>query len=152
MSSPSPLPSDSGASRFLPAASLAHTDLVPPAGGYDLPLVDKAVLQELEEQLDGPVVALRFARDYTDMWEQRFRRLAAALARQDRAAAMDAVISLKISSAMVGGLRLAWLAEQLEHLIRHDDYDGGHTVLADVADHGGQTVRELRGIYLQVND
>lgn len=152
MSFPSPIPSDGGASRFLPAASLVPAGLGPEARGDALPLVDQAVLKELEEQLDGPAVAMRFARDYTDMWEQRFRRLASALARQDRAAAMDAVISLKISSAMVGGLRLAWLAEQLEHLIRREDYDSGHSVLAEVAEHGGQTVRELRFMYLQVDD
>lgn len=152
MSFPSPIPSDGGVSRFLPAASLVPEGLALEAGGDALPLVDQAVLKELEEQLDGPTVAMRFARDYTDLWEQRFRRLASAVARQDRAAAMDAVISLKISSAMVGGLRLAWLAEQLEHFIRREDYDGGHSVLAEVAEHGGKTVRELRFMYLQVDD
>ena len=152
MSFPRPISSEGGSSRFMPAASLVPAGFAPQSGGRELPLVDPAVLEELAEQLDGPTVARRFARDYTDMWEQRFRRLAAALARQDRAAAMDAVISLKISSAMVGALRLAWLAEQLEHLIRSEDYDAGKKVLAEVADHGGQTVRELRHLYLQSDE
>ena len=59
-------------------------------------------------------LALRFARDYAAMWDQRYSRLALAVENQDRAAALDAIISLRITSAMVGGLRLARLAEMLE--------------------------------------
>jgi hypothetical protein len=142
--------SDGGVSRFLPAAPPAHAGLAAGFGVHDLVLVDPAVLQDLEEQLDGRVVALRFVSDYTDMWEQRFRRLAAAVATQDWPAAMDAVISLKIASAMVGGLRLAWLAESLEKLIRREDYEPGNALLAEIAEHGGQTIRELRFMYLEV--
>ena len=72
-----------------------------------LPLVDSGILADLEEQLDGAELALRFARDYAAMWDQRYRRLALAVENQDRASALDAIISLRITSAMVGGLRLA---------------------------------------------
>ncbi|WP_458111594.1 Hpt domain-containing protein [Arthrobacter sp. R1-13] len=150
MSIPSPMSSDGGVSRFMPAAPLGHARLAADFGVLDLLLVDPAVLKDLEDQLDGRAVAQRFVSDYTDMWEQRFRRLAASVATQDWPAAMDAVISLKIASAMVGGQRLAWLAESLEKLIRREDYTAANPLLADIAEHGGQTIRELRFMYLEV--
>ena len=150
MSIPSPLSSDGGVSRFMPAAPLGHAGLASDFGVHDLLLVDPAVFKDLEDQLDGRAIALRFVSDYTDMWEQRFRRLAAAVAVQDWPAAMDAVISLKISSSMVGAQRLAWLAESLEKLIRSEDYAAANALLADIAEHGGQSIRELRFIYLEV--
>ena len=41
------------------------------------------------------------------MWDQRCARLAEAVNSRDIESALDAAISLKISSAMVGGVRLA---------------------------------------------
>ncbi len=94
----------------------------PPVGGSGpaapcadaAPLVDPAALQSLGEQLNNPAVAKGFARDYAQMWDQRYASLATALDRRDAAAALDAVLSLKTSSSMVGGLRLAELAADLE--------------------------------------
>jgi HPt (histidine-containing phosphotransfer) domain-containing protein len=118
--------------------------------GEELPLVDPAVLIDLEEQLAGPDVASRFARDYAAMWAQRQRCLDAAVEGQDRAAALDAVISLKVSAAMVGGVRLAGLAERLEVIIRDGSgLEGGRAMLALVADHGSATVKELQDSYLR---
>ena len=48
-------------------------------------------------------------------------RLATSLDSGDEAAALDAVLSLKTSSAMVGGVRLAELAGELEDAIRAHD-------------------------------
>ena len=56
-----------------------------------------------KSELDGSELALRFARDYAAMWDQRYSRLALAVENQDRASALDAIISLRITSAMVGG-------------------------------------------------
>lgn len=118
--------------------------------GGEGPLVDPAVLEDLEEQLAGPDIASRFARDYAGMWGQRQRCLQAAVERQDRAAALDAVISLKVSSAMVGGVRLARLAERLEVTIRGEGgLEGSRAILALVADHGSATVKELQDRYLR---
>lgn len=117
-----------------------------------LPLVDAAVLEELEDELAGSGLAQRFARDYAAMWDQRYARLAAAVHRQDSASALDAAISLKITSAMVGGLRLAKLAELLEALIRQGDFDKGQVLMARVAEDGGQTVSELQATYILEND
>lgn len=116
-----------------------------------LPLLDSGILEDLEKQLNGPVLAVRFARDYAAMWDQRYSRLAAAVDSQDRASALDAAISLKITSAMVGGVRLARLAETLEHVIRQGDFGQGQSLMKRVAQDGGQTVLELQTNYIFKN-
>lgn len=118
----------------------------------ELPLVDLAVLQDLEEQLAHPAVAQNFARDYATLWTQRYQKLAAAVDRQDVAAALDAVISMKIASAMVGGLRLARLAEQLEEFIRSGDLERGHALVSAVELHGSATVKELQDTYILADE
>lgn len=120
--------------------------------GTELPLVDLAVLQDLAEQLAHPAVAQNFARDYATLWTQRYQKLAAALDRQDVPAALDAVISMKIASAMVGGLRLARLAEQLEHFIRSGDLENGHALISAVELHGSATVKELQDTYILADE
>jgi HPt (histidine-containing phosphotransfer) domain-containing protein len=116
--------------------------------GRELPLVDLAVLEDLEEQVGGPDVARSFAQDFVNMVDRRQDQLVAALERQDRAAALDAVISLKIASAMVGGTRLRRLAEKLEVFIRRGGLDAAQALLGTVASHGGATARELQFGYL----
>lgn len=117
--------------------------------GQALPLVDTAVLKVLEEQLGRADLARNFAQDYSALWGQRERRLVISLDGQDRAAALDAVISLKVSSAMVGGLRLARLAEALEGAVREGDLRYGATVLAMISVQGRATVNELQHVYLR---
>ncbi|MFB8367837.1 Hpt domain-containing protein [Pseudarthrobacter sp. NPDC055928] len=116
-----------------------------------LPLVDSGVLEDLEEELNGSELALRFARDYAAMWDQRYSRLALAVENQDRAAALDAIISLRITSAMVGGVRLARLAEVLESVIREGDFGQGQAMMESVAENGDQTISELQANYILKN-
>lgn len=153
MSISRPDPGDAGADHTsAPASSRENAVTALLRGGEELPLVDPAVLADLEEQSAGPDIASRFARDYAAMWAQRQRSLDAAVERQDLAAALDAVISLKVSSAMVGGMRLARLAEALETLIRDgSDLHSGRAILALMADHGSATVQELQNSYLREN-
>lgn len=151
MSLPSACPDDGNATiglastapLGLPAQAAAALASFPAA-----PLVDPAALQDLGAQLDSPAVAKGFARDYTKMWDQRYRSLASALERGDLAGSMDAVLSLKTSSAMVGGLRLAQLAGELEDAIRAGDIDRALSLLCDVAERGGETVDELQYSYV----
>lgn len=110
--------------------------------------VEPDILAELEEELDGPELALGFARDYASLWDQRFSRLAAAVHTEDRPEALDAVISLRIASAMVGGIRLSDLAQGLEDAIRRSDFVQGQALLAIVAEHGVRTVSELQASYI----
>ncbi|MBT2532089.1 Hpt domain-containing protein [Arthrobacter sp. ISL-48] len=113
-----------------------------------MPLVDASILQDLEQELNGSELAVRFAQDYAALWELRYTRLAAAVQSQDRAAALDAIISLKITSKMIGGLRLARLAETLETVIRQGDFGRGQELMERVADHGDRTVEELQVSYI----
>jgi HPt (histidine-containing phosphotransfer) domain-containing protein len=106
--------------------------------------MDPAVLLDMGEKLRSTEIANRFARDYAAMWDLRRKRLAAALDRRDYPAAIDAVISLKVSSAMVGGVRLAQLAEQLEQAIRQGDLDAGLALMGKITHYGHKTVNELR--------
>ncbi|MCO4263356.1 Hpt domain-containing protein [Pseudarthrobacter sp. MDT3-26] len=114
--------------------------------------VEPDILAELEADLDGPELALGFARDYASLWDQRFSRLAAAVHTEDRPIALDAVISLRIASAMVGGIRLSVLAQALEDAIRRGDFVQGQALLATLAEHGVRTVSELQAKYILKND
>ena len=133
----------------LPAAPIPSAGMGPSleAAGL-LPLIDAAVLDELEDELAGSGLAQRFARDYAAMWDLRLARLGTAVDSQDEDSALDAVISLKISSAMVGGIRLAKLAELLEGLIRRGDFVQGQAVMVGVARDGARTVSELQSTYI----
>ena len=113
------------------------------------PLVDPSALQELGAQLDSPAVAKGFARDYTNMWDRRYHCLANSLDSGDGAAALDAVLSLKTSSAMVGGVRLAELAGELEDAIRVRDTDRARLLLHEIAESGNETIDELQLSYLE---
>ncbi|MDF9751055.1 Hpt domain-containing protein [Arthrobacter sp. ES3-54] len=155
MSLPSACPDDGDASIALaptnspgqpvPAFTASSAPAALPAAP---PLVDPAALQDLGAQLDSPAVAKGFARDYTRMWDQRYRSLASALERGDLAGSMDAVLSLKTSSAMVGGLRLAQLAGELESALRAGDMGHALALLRVVAERGGETVDELQFSYV----
>lgn len=106
--------------------------------------MDPGVLLDMGEKLGSTEIANKFARDYATMWDLRCSRLAAALDRRDYRAAIDAVISLKVSSAMVGGVRLAQLAEQLEQALKQGDLDTGLALMGKVTKYGHDTVNELR--------
>ncbi|KQN95458.1 hypothetical protein ASE96_02145 [Arthrobacter sp. Leaf69] len=110
--------------------------------------MDPAALQDLGVQLESPSVAKGFARDYAKMWDQRYNALASALDRRDQAGSLEAVLSLKTSSAMVGGVQLARLAGELEAAVRGGDMDRAGTLLGEVAESGSETVDELQYSYI----
>ena len=148
---PDPQHNGTGKSPAVTPAGPAAAEALGMTADYDelLPLVDATILQELEDQLDGSELALRIARDYAAMWDQRCAKLAAAIQSKDLDAALDAVISLRITSAMVGGLRLARLAEILENVIRQGNFSDGLALMEQVAEHGVQTVSELQSSYIR---
>lgn len=117
--------------------------------GQNLPLVDTGVLLDLEDQLGRADLATNFVKDYAALWKQRERRLAVSLADEDIDAALDAVISLRVSSAMLGAHRLAGLAHALESAVREGDLGRGCSVLALISLYGRATINELQTRYLQ---
>ena len=66
------------------------------------------------------------------------------VAQDDREGALDAAISLKVTSAMVGGSRLAHLARTLEAALRQDNLLQVPTLLSLIAVHGQDTIAELQ--------
>jgi hypothetical protein len=140
---------DVGSNPVGGVSSGARAGAVPALGGPELPLLDAAVLHDMEEELGRLDLAWNFANDYAGMWVERQRCLVDSVEREDRMAALDAVISLKVSSAMVGGLRLARLAEALEADLRKGDLRDRASVLAMISLHGHATVKELRQRYLR---
>lgn len=115
------------------------------------PILDLAKFQLLEDQLDNPLIARTFARDFAKLWDARYETLAAAVERMDAAAALDAILSLKTSSAMVGGVRLALLAAQMEKHIRYGDLRDAQPLLNVIAECGNATVHELKHSYVLRN-
>lgn len=147
------VPSPRGGENHInaPEPDGATAETTPRYAGDDLPLMDPRVLAALELQVGGPTVAQRFARDYAEMWDDRYRQLAVAFGARDRDTALEAVISLKTSSAMIGGMRLARLAEHLEHIIQNGKLNDGYELVAILADHGNRTVQELQTTYLVID-
>lgn len=116
-------------------------------GGQEMPLLEAGVLGELAEEPGGAGLAWRFALDYAGLWGQRRHRLMESVGREDRDDALEAVISLKVSSAMVGSPRLADLAGRLEAVIRDGDLQEAAALLALIGIQGQRTVEELQRRY-----
>jgi HPt (histidine-containing phosphotransfer) domain-containing protein len=116
-------------------------------GGSDrtdrTPLVDPNVLHDLEDQLDSHAAARAFVRDYVAVWDERDLRLSSAVARRNQAASLDAVLSLKITSTMVGATQLVALASALEGLLREGKLEEAEAALPQVHRCGLRTMREL---------
>jgi HPt (histidine-containing phosphotransfer) domain-containing protein len=113
-----------------------------------VPLTDQQVLRELEEDFDTASVAHEFARDFAQSWESKYQRLVASVHRSDWSRAKEAVLSVKVTSMMVGASRLAHLAHCLEQLIDGNDMATAALALADVESCGSATRTELLSIYI----
>ena len=81
-------------------------------------LVHREQLLDLADQL-GPAHCREFVRNYVGLWEARFDRLRTAVTAADDDAAMDVVLSIKISSEMTGAKRLAELALCAQQRLKH---------------------------------
>ncbi|MCD4852180.1 Hpt domain-containing protein [Arthrobacter sp. AK01] len=82
-------------------------------------LVDRTVLTELQAELGGDQAIIgAFVRNYVALLPWRVSRLHRALENLDMEDAMDAVLSLKTSSHMVGAICMNRLATELEISIR----------------------------------
>ncbi|NUR81364.1 MAG: hypothetical protein HOQ21_13090 [Dermatophilaceae bacterium] len=68
--------------------------------------LDPTALTRLAAELESSDLARSIARTYLRMLEGRLSRASAALARRDDIAAMDVLLSLRVSSATVGLVRL----------------------------------------------
>ncbi|MEW1808304.1 Hpt domain-containing protein [Pseudarthrobacter sp. NPDC080039] len=70
-------------------------------------VLDLQSLWDIAEDTGGPALALRFLHDFLSLLQGRLSRLLAALAAEEPAASMDAVLSLQTASAMAGATKIA---------------------------------------------
>ncbi|BCW12599.1 Hpt domain-containing protein [Paenarthrobacter sp. CC6] len=89
-------------------------------------------LQALAEELGDSRLALRFLSTYLTMLPERILRLSNGLCGHDLDASMDAVLSLKISSAMVGAVETESQCRAIEMMIREDHFDSAVAALPEL--------------------
>lgn len=123
------------------------------APSHDLPLLSLQVLRALEEDLGDAVTGRIFVENFIEMWSSRMERLTVAVRGMDRAAAMDTILSVKISSAMVGASRLSMLGEKMQHLIRDAvalrTWSEAMVLVGEIDACGRETMQQLTRQYLQ---
>lgn len=123
------------------------------APSHDLPLVSLQVLRALEEDLGDAETGRIFVENFIEMWSIRIGRLTVAIRMMDRAAAMDATLSIKISSVMVGASRLAMLGEEMQHLVRDAvalrTWSDAMFLVSEIDTCGRETMHQLARQYLQ---
>jgi len=88
--------------------------------GVGHPYVDPSVLQSLRCELEPDAEYCDvFVNSYIQQLPRRLDRLRHAVEAMDLDAAMDAVLSVKTSSMMVGAAYLGRLADELETILKH---------------------------------
>ncbi|MBC9735564.1 Hpt domain-containing protein [Nocardioides marmotae] len=84
-------------------------------------VLDPDALERLRRDVEDCEFAVSFVQRYCSMLEARVQRIVDALSIGDVDTAMDAVLSLKASSATVGTCELAGLARSVEQQVRCSD-------------------------------
>lgn len=118
------------------------------ADGQSPPLLDQSVLERLRAELDDDDGVWRvFVQNFTARLPHRTDKLRLTLTTGDLPGALDAVLSLKTSSQMVGAERLAHLAMELERALRDEPAQSapGRILPMLAADH----LRQIRQCALQ---
>ena len=80
--------------------------------------LEPATIRRLAEDIENPAAALNFLGDFLSMLPGRITRILDTLAARDAKAAMDATLSLKITSAMTGAVEAESYCRRIESLIR----------------------------------
>ncbi|MET3370945.1 UNVERIFIED_CONTAM: HPt (histidine-containing phosphotransfer) domain-containing protein [Jeotgalibacillus campisalis] len=86
-------------------------------------ILEPCRLQALADELGDSTPALRFLSTYLSMLPERILSISSGLCEHDVNASMDAILSLKISSAMVGALDTEDQCRAIEGMIREDHFD-----------------------------
>lgn len=114
----------------------------------ELPIVSEQVFTDLQADLEEPGVTLQFLLNYLEMWDGRFARLSAAVSAGNKERAMDAVLSVRTSARMIGALRLAQVATDIERHLLGGDTQSAALLLDDLELCGQATMLELRRRFL----
>lgn len=114
-----------------------------------VPLVSTETLHLLEESLNGELGLCRnFVSRFIDMWPTRFERIHDAITTAQQEDAMDAALSLRSSSMMVGGARLGAMATDIIALVEYEAFAQATMKLATLQHCGNQTTRQLKACYV----
>ncbi|MCC9146147.1 MULTISPECIES: Hpt domain-containing protein [unclassified Arthrobacter] len=105
-------------------------------------LIALGTLLDLSEQM-GARTCRQYIGNYLSMWDGRFTRLVQAVEHQDFDAAMDVVLSIKISSHMAGAERLSALASQAQDLVAAYDLAGLRNMVQTIDRCGTETMSFL---------
>jgi HPt (histidine-containing phosphotransfer) domain-containing protein len=116
--------------------------------GVEMPLLDLSVLHRLEDELGDPGIARTFANEYINIWDKRIQHLRRSVEQNDPDAAMDAVLSVRNSSFMVGASRLAQLAAEFQRIIQDGDVASAQARAEDIAEVGQATMEAILQGYL----
>ncbi|PTT60165.1 Hpt domain-containing protein [Arthrobacter sp. HMWF013] len=73
----------------------------------DSPVFDLQSLRDIADDTEGPALALQFLKDFLSLQQVRLSRFLAALAAEEPAASVDALLSLHTASAMAGATEIA---------------------------------------------
>ena len=107
--------------------------------------LDPGALTRLASELESEELARSIAQTYLRMLEARLTRAATALDRRDEVAAMDVLLSLRVSSATVGLVRLESAVRCVIDAVRRGEHDlareRGASMLA-LATGAGRALRE----------
>ncbi|MDP9903704.1 signal peptidase I [Arthrobacter bambusae] len=113
--------------------------------GAALPAFDRRPLKRLAREMKSKEAAEKFAAAYAKMLPQRVDKISHALSTGDSDLAMDAVLSLKTSSSMVGALRMEQHCVRLEHALVTTDHTAAAQAGELVRQHQPQLEKALGG-------
>ena len=105
-------------------------------------LIALGTLFELSEQM-GARTCRQYIGNFTSMWDGRFTRLVRAAEIRDMEAAMDVILSIKISSHMAGAERLSALAAEAQEAASAYDFPALGVLVEAIGRCGGDTMAFL---------
>jgi signal peptidase len=108
-----------------------------------LPALDRRPLKRLAREMKSKEAAKNFAAAYARLLPQRVDRISQALSSGNRDMAMDAVLSLKTSSSMVGALRMEQYCVRLERALVMSDHTAAAEAWEEVRQHQPQLEKAL---------
>lgn len=113
--------------------------------GRALPAFDRRPLKRLAREMKSKEAAEKFAAAYAKLLPQRVDKISHALTTGDNDLAMDAVLSLKTSSSMVGALRMEQHCVRLELALVKTDHTAAIQAGELVRQHQPQLEKALGG-------
>ncbi|MCZ9884233.1 signal peptidase I [Arthrobacter sp. B2a2-09] len=110
-----------------------------------LPAFDRRPLKRLAREMKSKEAAEKFAAAYARLLPQRVDKISHALSTGNSDLAMDAVLSLKTSSSMVGALRMEQHCVRLERALVMTDHSAAVQAGEEVRQHQPQLEKALGG-------